>query len=332
MPNATIPLPKEVGFVVIGRNEAKRLPRCLEAVTACVHKVVYVDSGSTDGSPAIAREHGADVIELDERMPFSAARARNEGFRRLCEIESKIAYVQFVDGDCEILRDWLGEAVTFLEEHSDVAAVCGRLHERHPELSIYNMLCDIEWGTAAGEVFECGGIVLVRAEIFEQLGGYRGDMVAGEDPEFCARLRAAGWRIWRLGRDMAFHDAAITRFGQWWTRTLRGGYASAHGVFLHGATPGLPFLRQSMSSWFWGVGLPVIALTFTACAGPLGLTALALYPIQITRLAMGGSRTARENWYRALFLLMGKFPEVIGQMTFIANRLLDHESRLIEYK
>src|SRR5216683_7948625 len=137
------------GVVIIGRNEGERLRRCLESASTGA-AVVYVDSGSTDGSAQWARNHGADVIELDLSVPFTAARARNAGFRRLKEIAPQIHYVQFVDGDCELQEDWLQRAVFFLDSHADVGVVCGRRRERDPDKSVYNWLCDQEWQTPTG--------------------------------------------------------------------------------------------------------------------------------------------------------------------------------------
>ena len=68
------------GTVIIGRNEGARLIRCLESIPASARPMVYVDSGSTDGSVEAARAHGAIVHPLDMARPFNAARARDEGF------------------------------------------------------------------------------------------------------------------------------------------------------------------------------------------------------------------------------------------------------------
>src|SRR5258705_10039274 len=90
--------PSQVGVVAIGRNEGQRLKKCLESVVGIAGQVVYVDSGSTDGSVGMARAMGAAVVELDTRIPFRAGRARNEGFRRCRELAPDLAYVLFVDG------------------------------------------------------------------------------------------------------------------------------------------------------------------------------------------------------------------------------------------
>jgi len=321
-----------VGVVVIGRNEGERLKKCLESVVGTVGRVVYVDSGSTDGSAEMARATGVEVLGLDMRVPFTAARARNEGFGRLREMAPDMAYVQFVDGDCEVADGWLEKAAVFLGDHEGVAAVCGRLRETYPARSVYNMLCDIEWDTPVGEAKACGGIAMMRVGAFEGVHGYRADLIAGEEPELCARLRASGWRIWRLDEEMALHDAAILRFGQWWRRTFRGGYAFAHGADLHGAPPERLGVRESRSAWFWGLGLPLFAFVYTALIGPFGLVAFAVYPLQVARLALRGNRSASENWWRAIFLVIGKFPEMLGQAKYILDRTLGCRTRLIEYK
>lgn len=321
-----------VGVVAIGRNEGERLKKCLDSVTGLVDRVVYVDSGSTDGSVALARARGVAIVELDMRMPFTAARARNEGFRRLREIDTGLAFVQFVDGDCEIVTGWLEGAVAFLEEHHEVAVACGRRRERNPDRSIYNMLCDIEWDTPVGEVRACGGDAMIRADALEKVGMYREDLIAGEEPELCVRLRAAGWGIWRLAEEMTLHDAAITRMGQWWKRSLRNGYAFAEGFYLHGAYPERHYTRESRSAWLWGLGIPVTIIGVTAWVGAWALVLLLIYPLQVIRLALRGRRTPRENWWQAVFLVLSKFAEVFGQMKFVVHRYLGGKSRLIEYK
>src|SRR6185437_6636133 len=135
-------------------------------------------------------------------------------------------------------------AKSFLETHSNVGAVCGRRRERFPDRSIYNWLCDREWEGPAGEVRACGGDVMIRSSALKAVGGYRDDVIAGEEPELCVRLRTAGWSIWRLDTEMTLHDAAMMRFNQWWRRTLRAGYAFAQGAYLHGAPPERHFVWE----------------------------------------------------------------------------------------
>lgn len=321
-----------IGVVVIGRNEGERLRKCLESVMAVTGLVAYVDSGSTDGSVTMVRGMGLDVVELDMSVPFTAARARNEGSRRLLESTPGLEYIQFVDGDCELVAGWMEAAAKFLKANQHVAVVCGRLRERYPERSIYNTLCDMEWDSAVGQTRACGGIAMMRTDAFVAAGGFREGMIAGEEPELCVRLRAKGWQIWRLDAEMAWHDAAMTRFAQWWKRAKRGGYACAEGAYLHGKLPEQHKVTESRRIWIWGLAIPVVSVGSIYLLGGWGLGLLLVYPLQVVRLALKGVRSGRENWLRAFFLVLGKFPEVMGQSKFLLDRLTGKASHLIEYK
>ncbi|AIL61580.1 glycosyltransferase [Pseudomonas alkylphenolica] len=323
---------KGIGVVVIGRNEGQRLERCLASLEGSADKVVYVDSGSVDGSVQMARQRGVEVLALDMTRPFTAARARNEGFARLQRLLPTMRHVQFVDGDCEVAAGWLPKAQAFLYAHPAVAVVCGRRRERFPQRSVYNLLCDLEWDTPIGEAKACGGDALMRADAFAAVSGYRASLIAGEEPELCVRLRAAGWKIWRLPEEMTQHDAAMTRFGQWWQRSLRGGYAFAEGAFLHGAAPERHWQRESRRIWIWGLAIPLAIIAASAWFGGWGLLLLLIYPLQAVRLARRGVRSARENWLQAVFLVLGKFPEMLGQVKFLLNRFGAGKAVLIEYK
>src|SRR5690606_20829115 len=241
-----------LGVVAIGRNEGERLRACLQAVVGRAATVVYVDSGSTDGSTEMARSLGVDVVELDMSIPFTAARARNAGFERLVTLLPEVELVQFVDGDAEIVDGWLEAGARALAENPELAVVCGRLKERHPEASIYNRLCDIEWDGPAGEIEASGGICMVRADAFRAVGGYNPAILAGEEAEMCSRLRAAGFRIERLPVEMALHDMDMHRFSQWWRRTVRTGHAYAEIHARHASSPERPYDREVRSAWFWG--------------------------------------------------------------------------------
>lgn len=323
---------KGIGVVVIGRNEGQRLERCLASLEGSADKVVYVDSGSVDGSVQMALQRGVEVLALDMTLPFTAARARNEGFARLQRLLPAMRHVQFVDGDCEVAPGWLPKAQAFLYAHPAVAVVCGRRRERFPQRSVYNMLCDLEWDTPIGQTKACGGDALMRADAFAEVSGFRAGLIAGEEPELCVRLRAAGWKIWRLAEEMTLHDAAMTRFGQWWQRSLRAGYAFAQGAYLHGAAPERHWLRESRRAWLWGLGLPLAIILVSALVGGWGLLLLLIYPLQAVRIARRGGRSVRENWLQAVFLVLGKFPEMLGQLKFLLNRFGAGKTVLIEYK
>lgn len=332
----------EIGVVAIGRNEGQRLRDCLKSVIGKAAAVVYVDSGSTDESVAFARSIGAEVVELDLATPFTAARARNTGLDRIRRIAPQLRYVQFVDGDCEIVDGWLEQAHALLETRSDVAVVCGRRRERFPDASVYNRLADIEWNTPVGEADACGGDAMMRVEPIVEVGAYDASLIAGEEPDLCARLRALGWTVLRVDAEMTRHDIAMTRFGQWWRRTIRTGYGGLEANRRQGRNS--HFVRQVRSTRRWTVLWLTVALIFSVAAWTLvgpgaGLVvtiAFVLAPfLQALRVAWkirhqaGDLRTSLA--YGGL-MMVGKWAELVGQLKSIWNCLLGRHGQLIEYK
>jgi glycosyltransferase involved in cell wall biosynthesis len=320
-----------VAVVAIGRNEGQRLQRCLESVIGTSSLVVYVDSGSSDGSVELARRLGCEVVELDMSIPFTAARARNAGFRHLQALRPDLRYTFFVDGDCEVRADWPDTSLTFLDSHPQVAAVSGRNQEKFPQRSVYNLMCDFDWDQPPGPAKLFGGNVVIRNAAMLQVGGFREDLIAGEEPELAVRLRALGWQIHRLADHMTLHDANILSFRQWWTRTKRGGYAYTEGAAIHGAPPERHFVRQARRITIWGGLLPALILALGIMTGWAFLLLL-IYPAQVLRIAIRGRRSPRENCVIAFFLVIGRFAEFSGQLKYFANRLSNRNGRLIEYK
>jgi GT2 family glycosyltransferase len=325
-----------VAIVAIGRNEGERLNGCLRAALAAAATVVYVDSGSSDESPALARSLGCTVHELDPARPFSAARARNEGFARLVEIAPETKFVQFLDGDCELDPGWLDAALAALEARPELGIVRGHLTEMHPEASVFNRLCNLEWQQTPGEIAACGGIFLVRAEAFRAAGGFRPEVIAAEDDEFCVRVRAEGWKIAMLDAPMARHDADLTRWSQWWKRARRAGHAYAQVAALHGRNHERYFVHDRRKIWIWGLALPVCALLLAPFTHGLSLAVLlGLYALQFLYIRRGvrnrGWRSS-DAWLYALFTVISRFPGVVGLMEFHLRSLMGHEPRIIEHK
>lgn len=319
-----------VGFVAIGRNEGERLQRCLRSLPTATAPVVYVDSGSTDGSARRARDLGAVAVSLAPSPGFTAARARNAGLAKLLSLHPELEYVQFVDGDCELDPGWVPAGLQALDADEGLAAVCGRLRETCPDSSVYNALCDIEWDVPAGETLACGGIALMRVLAFREVGGFRADLVAGEEPELCARFRRRGFRIRRLAADMARHDAALTRFSQWWNRAARAGHAYAQGALLHASGPEHYWVREVTSILFWGLANPVAALALAAPTRGGSLLLLAGYPV--LAFAIWRRHRARLGDSRALvfaaFCVGAKFPQLVGVARFAVRAVAPRVGRM----
>ena len=323
----------DIGFVIIGRNEGERLCACLTSVLKHGTKIVYVDSGSSDNSCKLAAAMGVDVHPLDKSKPFSAARARNEGFAHMMAKYPTLDFIQFLDGDTVLVDTWLPAAVQALNDDPKSAVVSGRRRELRPEHSVFNRLCNIEWNKPVGKIWNFEGDALFRPQAFTQAGGFNASLIAGEEPEFCSRLRAKGWDILRIGADMTWHDANMLRVGQWWKREVRAAYAYAESLMMYGSAYSL---KRSLGIFFWGAFLPIATLLLLwPTRGLSALVAFGLLCVLIFR-AYRGMRSRTDSSYHAfeyaIFCALGKFPMLQGYLQYWTRRLRGHHPQLIEYK
>jgi GT2 family glycosyltransferase len=327
---------QNVAIVVIGRNEGERLRSCLSTVVNQVKTVVYVDSGSIDGSPQYAASVNCHVVELDPTLPFSASRARNEGYARLMEQAPNIAFVQFLDGDCDLADGWLEQGLAALNQRQDVGIVCGHVRELYPEATVYNKVCDLEWQQTPGEIRSSGGRFIIRSEIFQAVGGFRPDVIAAEDDEFCVRVKRLGWKILQVDAEMARHDVAMNHFSQWWRRSKRTGHAFGQVSALYGRSEERYFVRDCQRIWLWALALPVLAL----CLAPFthGISILVLlcaYLLQMANVFRAGLKrgwAVRDALVYCFFTVLFKFPALIGLLEYHWRHWRGHTFSIIEYK
>ena len=313
----------KLGIVVIGRNEGERLARCLASLQATEAPIAYADSASTDDSLRTARAAGAIAVEVDPTLPMNAARGRNAGLMALRQAHGDLEYVQFIDGDCELDASWTPTAIDFLDAHPRAAVACGRRFEKHPEASPYNRMCDEEWDTRIGLAPACGGDAMVRLSALDQAGPFDPTLMAGEEPELCSRLRALDWEIWRLDALMTRHDAAMTRLGQWTRRATRSGYGYAQAWLRTRGRADRLYGAQLRSALLWAAVIPLgVVLVAAGYRQPAILLALPIiYALQLGRIAMRRGLFLSWSWRYAALMLVAKFPELLGALTFALRRV-----------
>ncbi|TNC50400.1 glycosyltransferase [Rubellimicrobium rubrum] len=321
-----------VAVVVIGRNEGERLKRCLLSLRDQGARVVYVDSGSQDDSVMMAQRMGVETIVLDDASPFTAARGRNSGFAALTA-NNAVDYVQFVDGDCGVEPGWIAKAQSVLDEDPSIGVVTGWRTELEPHRNVFHAMCEVEWHRPPGPIAACGGDMMVRVDAFRMVGGFNPRIIASEDEEFCLRLtERTGKRVHRLPQIMTHHDIRMSRFKEWWLRHVRAG----HGFAEVGGIYPLHFRRERQRAWFYALALPIIAITALSVGHLwiIGLVGL-FYLMNWLRTAWGlkqaglGARSALQH---GGYILLSKFAQLVGMVTFHARRIQGAGFRLIEYK
>jgi len=328
----------DVSVVVIGRNEGARLPRCLESVRQahwqCLRwEVLYVDSHSSDGSPDAARRLGARVLSLGDRPPCAAA-GRNIGWRA-----ARGELVLFLDGDTQLDPHFVRRAIAVLKTEPQVVAVWGHRRESQPEQSIYTRVLDLDWVFAPGRVDYFGGDALVRRQALAEVGGFDDTLVAGEEPELCRRLRAAGWQIEHIDAPMTTHDLALTTARAWWKRAERAGlaYAQVAARYAHTADP-LWQAEARRNRRHAGVLLAGFA-SFIAVAGwwpaaavALALAALGLWARSARRCRWKCPGQPALAWAYAAHSHLQQLPILAGQWRWWRLQRARRAPELIEYK
>ncbi|MGH8552786.1 MAG: glycosyltransferase family 2 protein, partial [Methylococcales bacterium] len=232
---------------------------------------------------------------------------------------------------------WIEAAVRALLEEPKRSAVIGHLLERNADASVYNRLCAMEWRSAPGNLESygrLGGVSMMRADIFRELGGFRPDVIAGEDSELGVRMGLAGYKVTKIDRPMATHDANIKRFRQWWRRAVRAGHAIGQRSDIHGRSVLRDGVRERNSTLFWGIGLPLIVLLMWFPTRGASLFLLAAYPVlgvRVWRYRRSVGDNSGDALLYATFMLIGKFSEAVGLVKFFLNKFA-RRYEIIEYK
>ncbi|ADW68912.1 glycosyltransferase [Granulicella tundricola] len=327
-----------LSVVVIGRNEGERLRRCLDSIAAMERgawslEVIYVDSGSTDGSLALAASMGAKSVALTPERP-TAALGRNAGWRA-----ASGDIVLFLDGDTVLHPAFVQDSLPSFAD-SKIAVVWGHRREIHPEQSLYNRVLDLDWIYAPGFTPFCGGDALFRRDVLAEMNGFDETLIAGEEPELCRRILGAGSLILHVDHPMTGHDLAITRFSQYWRRATRAGHAFAEVADRFSRTA-QPFwsedVRRNRNRAFTLIGAALLTLLTAAVLRsvlPI-LIGVCLFVLLVLRTAY---KARWKSTDRTALMLYGihshlqQLPIYWGQLQFRRNRRRGLRSDLVEYK
>lgn len=320
----------KIGVVIIGIDESEHLAECIRSIESADYpkdliEVVYVDGGSKDNSPEIARSFDkVDVIDLKNPHP-TPGRGRNAGWKSL-----DTPVIQFLDADTILNPRWFKNAVTELD--GSTVAVCGLLEEKYPDKNLFHVLADMEWKYEIGPCRYFGGGVLLNRKVLEKTDGFDEELIAGEDPELSYRIRQRGWQIIRLNFPMVTHDINMNSLGVYLKRAFRSGYAYAEislrfinkkekiwlrkliGILGRTILPFGFFLAGFVSGYIW-LGIM------------LGLLALFRPLFRIFNIKRTYKRSWNHSLLYALHFILVDYPQFCGLLRYFWGRIMKNPLR-----
>jgi glycosyltransferase involved in cell wall biosynthesis len=215
-----------ISVVVPTRDRPDQLERCLAALerqtASDLIEVIVVDDGSAN--PAAVEEVVRDrsQVQLVRQAGAGPAAARNSGVRA-----ARGTYICFTDDDCEPRAEWVERLAGSLSGGAVAAAgvtLSGSPGNPLAEASelIAAALSPAQDGSE-GLAFAPSNNLGCRAEL---LTAFPFDetfpVAAGEDRDWCARLRAAGHVLVRESAAIVVHRQQL-RFDDFWNQQVRYG-------------------------------------------------------------------------------------------------------------
>jgi glycosyltransferase involved in cell wall biosynthesis len=294
--------PCRVSIVIKALNEegkiCEAIESCLAALESTPGEVILADSCSTDRTVELAGRYPITVVQFARAADRGCGAGPQLGYQH-----SSGEYVYLMDGDMQLVPGFLEQALAFLAQHPEVAGVGGRVVEQNLDSLEYRE----RHARAAphlkpGQVDRLDGGGLYRRRAIQE-SGYLSDrnLHSYEEFDLAVRLRALGWKLWRLPVDAVTHyghDAPPYRLLM---RRWNSRYACGLGEMVRGAlgTPRMRLvlrdlreLRLYLGVLGWWLLLLVAALLPAPAATRAGtVAALAVAPL----LAMAVRKRSLER-------------------------------------
>jgi len=223
----------QVSIIIKALNEEVNIAKCIES---CIKEaepykseVILVDSLSSDKTVDIAKDFSIKIVQFINEEDVSCGSAPQLGYQH-----SLGDYIYIIDGDMEFCEGFLSKAIDYLDEHTDVAGIGGKLvdtqifsDEDKRRADQYNKLPDY---TA---VTHLGGGGLYRRFAIESVNyiSHRG-LKAFEEAELGLRLMSQGWKLIRVNKEAALHTGHYESSSQRLKRQWKNGRLAAHGTFI----------------------------------------------------------------------------------------------------
>ncbi|MGE0359975.1 MAG: glycosyltransferase family 2 protein [Vicinamibacterales bacterium] len=231
----------DVSVVIVSWNTRALTTACLASLPAAAGALSWdawvIDNASTDGSVEAIRDSFPHVRVVANRENAGFAAANNQGIAA-----SRGRYVLLLNSDTVAQPGSIAALIAFADAHPRAGVVGPRLENPDgsfqtgptPFPSLSNELLSVTGigrrltyrgypsrpaaasRRAQRTDYVVGACMLARREALDEVGVLdEGYFMYSEEPDWCWRMRAAGWETWYTP------DAVITHFGGQSTRQVR---------------------------------------------------------------------------------------------------------------
>jgi GT2 family glycosyltransferase len=217
----------ELAIVILNYNGASFLAKFLPALIrhSAGYRLVVADNASTDNSLALLRADfpEVEILPLDQNWGFAG------GYNQaLKQIDAR--YYLLLNSDVEVTAGWIEPLLALLEQNRNVAAC-------QPKIKSYHQPDHFEYAGAAGGYLDwlaypfcrgrlfdtlekdqgqyndarpifwaTGACMLIRSDIYWQLGGFDADFFAHmEEIDLCWRIHGIGKEVWVVPASEVYH-------------------------------------------------------------------------------------------------------------------------------
>ncbi len=212
---------ERVGLAIPTLNAGGRWSECLSAIASqslTPQRLLVIDSASTDGTVDLARSAGFEVVRI-ERSEFNHGGTRQWAADYLSDCEIVVfltqdAILAGADALAEIARcfDDPTVAVAYGRQLPHAGATPIESHARVYNYGAQTVRKDSSAAAQLGtKVFFCSNsFAAYRRSTLLQLGGFRRDLILGEDMELAARAIKAGYANVYCATAPVFHSHDYT--------------------------------------------------------------------------------------------------------------------------